>query len=140
VEKNKKTTIYLYRGKALEARRKARLRSTLTRIARLTHQLANDIDYATAPSSQRLTQLGQIEYAIRRKQAESRKLLASLPEPYAEELLTLTHAIWRAAATEHRNTPDPTIPLLSHQADLLAKARAELAPTQRQAAALRRAA
>jgi hypothetical protein len=132
----------LYTGNARLARERARTRSTLTRIATLTKQLAGDLNYASDPATQRYwneSQQRRSAWSIKRKKAESLQQIASLPSPYKEELLDLTKAIWRAAVTE---TPLdwglPHTPLHRRQAELLAEARAELAPTQRALAEARR--
>jgi hypothetical protein len=93
----------IYQGKARLARERARTRSTLTRIATLTKQLAGDLNYASDPATQRCwneSQRGRSNWSIKRKKAESLQQIASLPSPYKEELLNLTKAIWRAAITE----------------------------------------
>ena len=128
----------IYRGEARLARERARTRSTLTRIDRLTNEVAEAIAHATAPSSQRSAGLGQIWWSIRRKQRESLKLIASLPDPYDEELHAVTWEIWDAKTLDYHNSPDPSWELFEKQAELLAEARAELAPTKRAVAEARR--
>jgi hypothetical protein len=115
------------------------LRSTLTRISALTRELSVDLDYASAPSTQRywnVYQKRRSRQSIARKQAESLQLIASLPPPFDKQLLDVTKAIWRAEVVEHRNGPDPAVPLIERQAELIAEARREhSAPAARRIAA-----
>jgi hypothetical protein len=123
----------LLRGKELLNLQKRRTRSALTRSATLTRQLSEDLYYASAPSTQRAwdaSQCRRSDWSILKKKRETLQLIRSLPEPYDEELLDLTKAIWRAAYVPEPGRGNPATPLIRQQAQLLAEARAELAPTQ----------
>jgi hypothetical protein len=138
---NKKNTTFVYRGKAREARERRRTRSTLTLIATLSRELAIDLYYASDPATQRCwdeSQRRRSDWSIARKQRECLIEIRSLPSPYAEQLLAITKAIWRAANTPIGDEGNPATPLLHRQAELLAEARAELAPTLRATAAAQR--
>jgi hypothetical protein len=133
---NRQTIARVYRGKEREARERRRTRSELNRIATLSRQLAGDLNYAFDPTTQLFwgsSQRRRLEWSIARKKRETLSLIRSLPEPFKEELLDLTEEIWAAAIAD-----DPAAPLLRQQAELLAEARAELAPTQRALAAAQR--
>jgi hypothetical protein len=119
------------------------LRSTLTRIAALTRRLSGDIYYASDPATQRYWNdyhKRQSRLSIARLQAETLSLLATVPEPYAEQLVEVTKAVWRAAyvVEDFYDRGNPAAPLLKRQAELIAQARAALLPARRSAPAARR--
>jgi hypothetical protein len=120
-------------------REKARLRSALTRIATLTRELSNDLNYASDPATQRYwneSQKRRSQWSIKRKQTESLELIASLPPPYDEQLLNVTKAIWRAAVIDDPlDLGNPAAPLIKRQAELIAQARGGPTSTPRRIAA-----
>jgi hypothetical protein len=106
---------------------KTSARASLSRISSLTRQLSVDLNYATAPSTVCYWSRSQARrswQSIERKQAECRRLIAQLPASELQEaLLEVTEEAWRAAEEQHRDRPDPELPLLAEQRELLAEIR-----------------
>jgi hypothetical protein len=106
-------------------------RAACARIGALTRQLTADLNYATAPSTVGYWSRAQARrswQSIERKQAECRRLIATLPDPeLQEQLRDVTEAAWSAAEEDHRDRPDPEAPLLERQRKLIAAIRQEAA-------------
>jgi hypothetical protein len=75
--------------------------------------LSEDLYYASAPSTQRAwdeSQCRRSDWSILKKKRETLQPIRLLPEPYNEELLDLTKAIWRAAYVPEPGRGNPATP------------------------------
>jgi hypothetical protein len=100
-------------------------RGALTRINTLTRQLVERLNYQNDPATQRFWRglswpTGrQFEGCTRRRQRECFDLIASLPEPFDQQLQTITKAILKAADCD-------SFSLLEQQAEVIIECRASL--------------
>jgi hypothetical protein len=101
-------------------------RGNLTRIATLTGQLIERLDYQNDPATQRFWAgirdhpvKAQFEGATQRRHRECFAKIASLSKPWSEQLKAITEAILKAAEDER-------FTLLEQQAEVIRECRADL--------------
>lgn len=105
-------------------------RGALTRIGTLTRDLIGRLEYQNDPSIQsawrreRYHPASRFEACTRRRQRDCFQKIASLPEPFCQQLQTVTQVILADAKADY-----PDHELLNRQAEVIKECRAHLRQT-----------